>query len=523
MKSDTHLASLSNPTLIPKGRIGRFVYESEIGHGSVGIVYLFRDPLIGRKVAIKVLNPQLPAGQRQLFEKHFIQEARAAGRLNHPNIVTVYDADKSGDLLFIVMEYLEGKELSDILKSGHQFSYRQIADLIARIARALDYAHEHGVIHRDIKPANIFIHDNGTPKVLDFGIASASRQIADADTTLEDDYLPERRLLGTPNYMSPEQSKSETVDTRTDIFSLGVVLYQLLCGQLPFKGKDIPGLLHAIAHDPAIPPHEIRADVPLRLARIAARALAKKPADRYQRASDMAHDLNRYLEKERAGRLMAKISPPDPGKTPQPNNSVFAKKRHASMTAAEQNLRRFAPVSIAALVAAGGLWLTFSPPQNAVAPQPASMANLNTKEFDASVINVTSMAASASFAAANLELAAAPPGSASAPEESAEIAPDRTAATEKKTANALKVSKSKLTASAMKAESGPVKMGIVSIAVSPWGEVFVDGISKGVTPPLTRLNLPVGKHKIDIRNGDDTHATTIEVSNEKEVRLTHRF
>ncbi len=529
MKSDTHLASLSNPTLIPKGRIGRFVYESEIGHGSVGIVYLFRDPLIGRKVAIKVLNPQLPADQRQLFEKHFIQEARAAGRLNHPNIVTVYDADKSGDLLFIVMEYLEGKELSDMLKNGHQFSYRQIADLIARIARALDYAHEHGVIHRDIKPANIFIHDNGTPKVLDFGIASASRQIADAETTLDDDHLPERRLLGTPNYMSPEQSKSGTVDTRTDIFSLGVVLYQLLCGQLPFKGKDIPGLLHAIAHDPAIPPHEIRADVPLRLARIAARALAKKPADRYQRASDMAHDLNRYLDKERAGRLMAKIAPPDQDKSAQANNGVFAKKRPSSITTARQNLRRFAPVSLAALVAAGGLWLTFNTPQKAVAPQPASMANLNTNRFDASVTdvanvaNVTSMAASASFAAANLELAEAPPGSATAAEENKAASPDRITAAEKKAAHALKLSKSKLTASGTKADPASVKTGIVSIAVSPWGEVLVDGISKGVTPPLTRLNLPVGKHKIDIRNGDDTHAATIEVSSEKEVRLTHRF
>ena len=276
MTAELHLATLSNPTLIPKGRIGRFVYESEIGHGSVGIVYLFRDPMIGRKVAIKVLNPQLPANQRQIFEKHFIQEARAAGRLNHPNIVTVYDADKTGDLLFIVMEYLEGKELSEMLASGHQFSYKQIADMIGRIAQALDYAHDNGVIHRDIKPANIFIVGNSTPKVLDFGIASASRQLSDADSTLGEDQVSERRLLGTPNYMSPEQAKSAVVDARTDIFSLGVMLYQLLCGQLPFKGKDVPGILHAITHDAAIPPQEIKSDVPLRLARIAAKALAKK-------------------------------------------------------------------------------------------------------------------------------------------------------------------------------------------------------------------------------------------------------
>jgi serine/threonine protein kinase len=146
-----------NPQLIPKGRIGRFIYESEIGQGSIGIVCLFRDPMIGRLVAIKVLNPQLPVNQRQLFEKHFIQEARAAGRLNHPNIVTVYDADKYGDLLYIAMEYLQGQELSYHIAKKHAFSYKHIAEIISKIANALDYAHENGVIHRDIKPANIFI------------------------------------------------------------------------------------------------------------------------------------------------------------------------------------------------------------------------------------------------------------------------------------------------------------------------------------------------------------------------------
>ncbi|MES2049556.1 MAG: serine/threonine-protein kinase [Pseudomonadota bacterium] len=499
MTADLHLATLSNPTLIPKGRIGRFVYESEIGQGSVGIVYLFRDPMIGRKVAIKVLNPKLPANQRQLFEKHFIQEARAAGRLNHPNIVTVYDADKTGDLLFIVMEYLEGKELSELLASGHQFSYKQIADMIGRIAQALDYAHENGVIHRDIKPANIFIVGNSTPKVLDFGIASASRQLSDADTTLGEDQVSERRLLGTPNYMSPEQAKSAVVDARTDIFSLGVMLYQLLCGQLPFKGKDVPGILHAITHDAAIPPQEIKPDVPLRLARIAAKALAKKPEDRYQRAADMARELNRFLEKERTDRIIAKIQNPDLLKANSDKDEAHVKK---SRFGAKQ-------ISFAlggALAIALTLWFSLKAP----ASKPSAMLPQTVQ--DAEIIEPPGETKPA-------EIVPAPRVAIAAPEVSKPpAAPDKKALAAAKLA-----AKTKAAAIVAKTEAAPISLGAVQIAVSPWGEVYVDGLSKGIAPPLTKLNLPLGKHKIEIKNGDDNYAVTVEVNTEKEVKIAHRF
>jgi serine/threonine protein kinase len=498
MTADLHLATLSNPTLIPKGRIGRFVYESEIGHGSVGIVYLFRDPMIGRKVAIKVLNPKLPANQRQLFEKHFIQEARAAGRLNHPNIVTVYDADKTGDLLFIVMEYLEGKELSELLASGHQFSYKQIADMIGRIAQALDYAHENGVIHRDIKPANIFIVGNSTPKVLDFGIASASRQLSDADSTLGEDQVSERRLLGTPNYMSPEQAKSAVVDARTDIFSLGVMLYQLLCGQLPFKGKDVPGILHAITHDAAIPPQEIRPDVPLRLARIAAKALAKKPEDRYQRASDMARELNRFLEKERTDRIIAKIQNPDLAKANSGKDAVHVKE---SKLASKQIFYALG----GALAIALTLWLTLKP--SAPKPVPALLQPEPAAEI---VVTPTETKLP--------ETAPAPRTIVDEPEIRKPAPPDKKALAAAKLAV-----KTKAASIVAKPEPAPISLGALQIAVSPWGEVYVDGQSKGIAPPLTKLNLPIGKHKIEIKNGDDNYAVTVEINTEKEVKIAHRF
>lgn len=518
MKIDTPIKSpvnLANPPLIPKGRIGRFVYEQEIGQGSVGIVYLFRDPLIGRKVAIKVLNPQLPADQRQLFEKHFIQEARAAGRLNHPNIVTVYDADKSGDLLFIVMEYLEGKELSTMLSEGHQFSYRQIADLVSRIANALDYAHENGVIHRDIKPANIFISNKGAPKVLDFGIASASRQLADADATLDYDNLLERRLLGTPNYMSPEQAKSTAVDARSDIFSLGVVLYQLLCGQLPFKANDIPGLLRAIAHDSAIPPQAIKSDVPLRLARIAAKALAKKPAERYQRAADMAHDLNRFLEKERTERIIAKIQ------QPEQNQAGYTKERRA--TAQNPPAPRHTKWILAALLAvAVVLWIALKPLKKPPLAELTQAAEISQDQTAASASSVLASIPASALAQPAIVTAPVPAPAIAITIEHEESKPAKPAA-ENKTASSAKLNKTKTAALMSKPEAPPSITGAVSIAVSPWGEVFVDGQSKGVAPPLTALKLPLGKHKIEIKNGDDNYAVNIEVNTEKEIKLSHRF
>ncbi|MFZ6675113.1 serine/threonine protein kinase [Undibacterium sp. Xuan67W] len=510
MTADTLRTHLPHTNPVPKGRIGRFVYESEIGQGSVGIVYLFRDPLIGRKVAIKILNPQLPSNQRQLFEKHFIQEARAAGRLNHPNIVTVYDADKEGDLLYIVMEYLEGKELRDLMMGGHQFSYKQIADMIARTANALDYAHEHGVIHRDIKPANIFITGTATPKVLDFGIASASRQLSDGDATLGQDHLSEQRLLGTPNYMSPEQTRGELVDARTDIFSLGVVLYQLLCGQLPFKGDSIKQILHAIAHDPAIPPQEIRTDVPLRLARIAAKALAKKPADRYARASDMANDLNRFLSKERAERIIAKIQQPSTEK------DIAADATGDRRRKSDQKKWGINHLLIAAglfVVVAVGAWSWMHPAPQTLAP-----------------VIVQTEVSNPSTAAPPAEKTSAVPASSSVKEDSEEIVnlplaatttPEKINKTDPATAKSQQ--KPKASAATVALPPVPVVLGAVQLAVSPWGEVYVDGEAKGVAPPLTKLNLAVGKHKIEFRNGDDSYTVNIEVSADKENKVGHRF
>ena len=552
---------------IPKGRIGRFIVEHEIGQGSVGKVYLFRDPLIGRKVAIKILNPLLPADQRRTFEENFIHEARAAGRLNHPNIVTVYDADKVDNQLFIAMEYLEGKELRDLIQTGHQFTYKQIADLIARVANALDYAHRHGVIHRDIKPANIFIVGRLTPKVLDFGIARASRQLAEHDINTHDG-LTNRHLLGTPSYMSPEQARSEKIDARSDIFSLGVVLYQLLCGQLPFKSDSIEALLESIAHDMPAPPQEIRPDVPLRLARIAAKALAKKPEDRYVRAADMAVDLNRFLAKERTNQIIAKLQQPEERKfsaplpvpqsneeKPEPQQAMQEKPIAAAIVPEPRQVsgpryRATALIGTVLVAAAVGVaWFAYnhgsvkpepvaaastSPANPAVEASAAASASTETSApvgLTASATSepVTSTASPTATVAATTETPASnatptlPITSAtasSAKANSAVPAIQALGAAESVVTDPAEVAK--LEEKAKPAKPVPTT-GKVQIAVTPWGEVFVDGAAKGVSPPLSRLNLPAGTHRIEIRNGADKHVISVQVVAGKEVKVRHKF
>ena len=499
------------PPLIPKGRIGRFIYESEIGQGSIGIVCLFRDPMIGRLVAIKVLNPQLPVNQRQLFEKHFIQEARAAGRLNHPNIVTVYDADKYGDLLYIAMEYLQGQELSYHIAKKHAFSYKHIAEIISKIASALDYAHENGVIHRDIKPANIFITEKGNPKVLDFGIASASRQMTDTEATLGLEQIPTRRLMGTPNYMSPEQARSEKIDARTDIYSLGVVLYQLLCGQLPFSGNNVDELLQAIIKNHAVPPHEIKSDVPLRLAKIAAKALAKKPSDRYQRASEMAKDLNRYLEMERTQRIIAKIQSPEDKSEhtldPNDTHNIIRSSLFQKFTQSPRfKISIISGISLLFIIFITGLYFSLSKTK---APEPS--LNLVKNNEVAPIKPATALPTTKSVEAI------------SAQEKIDTNVANKIEIDSKTSVPITKKIKQAKSVEQQKVEVSPPALGIVNIAISPWGEVFVDGQAKGVTPPLTKLKLSVGKHKIEIKNGEENHVVNLEIFADKEAKINHRF
>ncbi len=265
-------------------QLGRYLIERVLGKGAMGVVYLARDPVIGRFVALKTLNVPAESEEGDEFRQRFIREAQAAGLLTHPGIVTVFDAgvDEASGLSFIAMEYVEGKSLKELLKSGHMFTYSEVARVGAALASALDYAHAKGVIHRDIKPANILITTQGAIKITDFGVA----RLESSNLTAEGQFI------GTPNYMSPEQVTGTPVDGRSDLFSLGVVVFELLTGSRPFGGNSLTEVSYKIVHEaPPIPSH-VRPALPPAFNPILLKLLEKDPSRRYQKGADVARALD---------------------------------------------------------------------------------------------------------------------------------------------------------------------------------------------------------------------------------------
>jgi len=280
------------------GKLGRYEVLNELGKGAMGVVYLAKDPVIGRLVAIKTIKTSQSDdddSESREFRERFVREAQTAGILSHPNIVTIHDIGEDTDsrASFIAMEYIEGRNLKSLITEKNKFSWDEIADLIAQIGEALDYAHRKGIIHRDIKPANIILTTDGKVKITDFGIA----KVASSNLTTTGQFL------GTPNYMSPEQVSGAPVDGRSDIFSLGVVLYELLTNRKPFQGDNLTAISYKIVHEDFTPPAELSSEVPPEFNPIVARAMAKDPWNRYQRGKDMAlalYQLKAHLEEQKA-------------------------------------------------------------------------------------------------------------------------------------------------------------------------------------------------------------------------------
>ncbi|MFP5287598.1 MAG: protein kinase domain-containing protein [Thermoanaerobaculia bacterium] len=275
------------PATPPK--LGRYEIVDEIGKGAMGIVYLARDPLIGRLVALKTFRIGYSVRDQELeqFRIRFMREAQSAGILSHPNIVTIHDVVEQTEegLAFIAMEYVRGTTLKALLQSDQPMSLQFIVDIVSQVAEALDYAHAHRVIHRDVKPANILITADNKVKITDFGIARL-------DTS---NLTQEGQLLGTPNYMAPEQIQGKEIDHRADLFALGVVLYEMLTRHKPFQGENLTVVSHRIVYDHFTPPKEYARDLPPGVEQVLDRALDKDPNRRYQRAKDMADDLRRML------------------------------------------------------------------------------------------------------------------------------------------------------------------------------------------------------------------------------------
>ena len=273
-------------------KIGKYNVLSELGQGASAVVYLAEDPFNDRKVAVKVAKSASDMSEEEAkrFEKLFLNEASLAGKLNHPNIVGVYDAVVEGDLRYIVMEYVTGGSLKKFCSETNLLPVRQAVLVIFKMCRALDYAFQNGVIHRDIKPANILLSDRDDIKISDFGTANISH----ATHTQIDGFL------GSPAYMSPEQINEEAPSVQSDIYSLGVVMYELLTGKLPFRAENAVSMINRILNEDPVPIGTLRPDLPPKLADIVDKAMHKDPRQRYASWFEMASELaNTFPQLER--------------------------------------------------------------------------------------------------------------------------------------------------------------------------------------------------------------------------------
>jgi serine/threonine-protein kinase len=507
------------------GHIGRYALKYRIGEGGLGVVYAAHDPLLSRLIAIKTLNLEISAEQRDSFNALFLNEARAAGGLSHPHIVTVFDAGASEQGAYIAMELLKGRDLRQLRQEGWRPTPHQAALIVRRVADALAYAHSKGVVHRDIKPANIFMVGRTQPRVLDFGIARIAHQ---HDSNGED------IVGGSPYYMSPEQVRQEPVDRRCDVFSLGVVLYELLADVRPFRGSSLAEITRAVSEYNPPTAHQVNSSVPKALSEIAARAMEKNPDDRYRSARALSRELRHWLEEH----------PQDGDGTDESADAPSGRHRLAwglvaaagigigaaawwtLMSPHSSDLTASAPPAASAVVVAA------APPVPAPVPEPvaASQPVAGAASAVDPAASVPSLAAGAS-APMNIAAAILPAAVAATPEPVLAAAsgadttrkPPVQAVPPKETLKERRAREARERAAAA-ATQPVVTNGVVRLAISPWGQVEVDGKPIGTAPPLNELTLPEGRHVVTIRNDDfPPYSSTVNVVPGQPVNLKYRF
>jgi eukaryotic-like serine/threonine-protein kinase len=343
-------------------KIGRYEILEELGRGAMGTVYRAKDPAMDRVVALKtIISVALASEQESEFRERFYREARAAGGLAHPGIVPVFDMGEHEGVPFLVMEFISGRTLDAAVKKGERLSLERACEIGQRIAEALGYAHQRGVIHRDIKPANILLTSRETygierPKITDFGVA----KLAEGRTTLTG------QLLGTPAFMPPEQFTGGPIDGRADIFSLGVVLYWMATGEQAFPGESITAVSYKVVHTDPVPPRKLNPWLPVKLDSLIMKCLAKSPDERYQTAEELAHDLAEVREKGKGGGArMAASGPEESLPAVDPNAPTLGP---GTMAAAQ------AVVPTAPAVSAASGQPPVPPPGSSAAPNAASNA-----------------------------------------------------------------------------------------------------------------------------------------------------
>ena len=358
---------LSVEELMTPQQLGRYEITGTLGRGAMGVVYEAHDPLIERKVAIKTISyAGISQEEAEEFEKRFFLEAKSAGRLNHPNIVTIYDVGRGNEMAYIAMEFLSGQSLRSVLDSGVVLPPEHIVRIATQVADGLSFAHASGVVHRDIKPANIMVLENNIVKISDFGIAL----LPSGSLTMDG------KAVGSPKYMSPEQVLGKKPDGRSDIFSLGAVLYEMLTGHPPFTGADLNAILYQVLNGAPALPSSLNPGLPPGFDRIVARALSKDPEKRYQNAADMAADLRNYrrtpglLQSSDKGNRISATPGNAAGEASieRPETSPTKEQGHALRPS------RFAIPALALLIGVGGYfgWQQYRP--QAVVPSTPGLA-----------------------------------------------------------------------------------------------------------------------------------------------------
>ena len=465
--------------------IGRYALKHKLGEGGLGSVYEAWDPLLSRTVAVKTLQFSLSTPQRVALDAMFLNEARAVAGLSHPHIVTVYDAGLSAHGVYIAMERLQGRDLRQALAGGWRPAPPQAAQLVRRVADALAYAHARGVVHCDIKPANIFLTRKDRPTVLDFGIARVAHGAQGAAVP-----ALEGLVAGSPHYLAPEQLQGGAIDGRTDVYALGVVLYELLAGRKAFEGSSLEQIINAVLHGHPAPANELQSAVPPGLAGVAAKAMARAPEQRYASAAELAQALRPWQERS------AHDDPALPAPAPQPRPRITASRMPlwggvaAAMLLGSAAIWALWPATPAA-VQADTQAAPVAPAPVAVLAEPAPPAAEPVVETPAPVLEAPA--------------ASAPPVAATPP-------------------RAVRPAPVRKTTPVAAAPAAALALGTLQIAVSPWGEVEVDGRAVGITPPLVKLELTQGSHEVTVRNGDFPPFTTrVEVHPDKPVVVRHRF
>ena len=496
----THANGPSGDPMATIGHIGRYALKFRIGEGGLGTVYAAHDPLLSRLIAIKTLNVEIAAEQRASFNALFLNEARAAAGLSHPHIVTVFDAGVSDDNAYIAMELLKGRDLRQLRQEGWRPTPSQAALIVRRVADALAYAHSKGVVHRDVKPANIFMVGRTQPRVLDFGIARVAHQI--------DGHTGDDIAGGSPYYMAPEQIRRQPVDRRADVFSLGVVLYELLTDVKPFQGDSLSEITTAVLQREPLSAHAVNREVPKVLSEIANRAMEKDPDMRYRSARALSRELRHWLDEH--GEL---TDNGDPMSTPP----------------AVRRSTAWAGVAAAAAAVAGLAWWASAALPGSAAPHAAvaaSAISAASAPLGGPVVPVALVAAvlpaTATEAASAADAEGPRPVARDAGKDAAKL-PLKETPIDKRTREA-RVREARAAVATPAKPAAPLPTGVVRLAVSPWGQVEVDGAPAGTAPPLNELTLPEGRHQITIRNEDfPPYSASINVAPGQAVSVKHKF